>query len=135
MHSIKNYIIIDDDFFYITISSIALKRALGDVKIKSFTEPEAGLEYFQNEYNRNLKPAVLLLDINMPTLTGWEFMEEYERFSEEVKKNITVYIVSSSIDQYDKDKAKANKYIRGFISKPLDQETILSIAGMLQHHN
>jgi len=55
-------------------------------------------------------------------------MEQYEKFSEEVKNQISIYILSSSVDPRDKDKAEANKYIKGFISKPLEEETVLSIA-------
>ena len=64
----------------------------------------------------------------MPSITGWEFLDQYEKFSEDVKKQISIYILSSSVDPRDKDKAEANKYIKGFISKPLDKAMILSIA-------
>ncbi len=107
-----------------------LKNLFGEVDIKTFTVPEEGLVFIENEYMTNLEPAILFLDINMPTLTGWEFMDRYEKFSEEVKKQISIYILSSSVDQRDKDKAKANQYIKDFISKPLKRETILSISGV-----
>ena len=100
------------------------------MEIKTFEVPEEALAFIQNEYSTKSAPTVLFLDINMPTLTGWEFLEEYEKFSEEVKSQINIYILSSSVDLRDKDKEKGNKYIKGFISKPLDHETILSVAGI-----
>jgi hypothetical protein len=56
-------------------------------------------------------------------------MEEYEKFNDAIKNQISVYIVSSSVDYRDKDKAQANKNIKGFISKPVEQEAILLVAG------
>ena len=130
MNTVRKYIIVDDDSFNNTICNIILKNILDEVDIKTFTVPEEGLVFIENEYMTNLEPTILFLDINMPTLTGWEFMERYEKFSEEVKKQISIYILSSSVDQRDKDKAKANQYIKDFISKPLKRETILSISGV-----
>lgn len=130
MNTVRKYIIVDDDPFNNTLCSMILKNFLGEVDIKTFTVPEEGLAFIENEYMTNLEPVILFLDINMPTLTGWEFIEQYEKFSEEVKKQISIYILSSSVDQRDKDKAKANQYIKDFISKPLKRETILSISGI-----
>jgi len=129
MSTIQKYILVDDDPFNNIISNIEIESALGKVDIISFEIPEEGLAFIEREYKRTLMPTILFVDINMPTITGWEFMEQYEKFSEEIKRQISVYIVSSSLDPGDVDKADANKYIKGFISKPLNHEMILSIAG------
>ncbi|MEP6596489.1 MAG: response regulator [Ginsengibacter sp.] len=129
MRTIRKYIVVDDDPTNNEICNIMLEMVLGKVDIRTFQVPEEGLAFIQKEYSKTLKPAILLLDINMPTLTGWQFMEYYKKFPETVKKQISIYILSSSVDKRDKDKAKANQGIKGFISKPLDQKTILSIAG------
>ena len=129
MSTLRKYIIVDDDPTNNMICSIMLEMVLGEVDVKTFEFPEEGLAFIQNEYIKTLEPTVLFLDINMPTLTGWEFMEQYEKFSKEIKKQISVYILSSSVDGRDRDKAETHKHIKGFISKPLDKETILSIAG------
>jgi len=119
------YILVDDDSFNNMICRMIIEDTLGEVEINEFTEPEEGLSFIQE----NIKsPAILFLDINMPTLTGWEFLVLYDKFSEEVKRHISVYILSSSLDWRDMDKAKANKYVKGFLSKPLEAETVISIA-------
>ena len=130
MSAIRKYIIVDDDPFNNILCKMQIEITLGDVDIKTFEIPEEGLAFIQNDYIKNLEPIILFLDINMPTLTGWEFMEEYEKFSDEVKEQIRIFILSSSVDPRDKDKAEANKYIKGFISKPLDRETILAITAV-----
>ena len=129
MKPVQLYILIDDDAINNMLCTISMKRCLGEnIEVKSFTEPEEGLEFMQKEFPNILQPAVLLLDVNMPTMSGWEFMNEFENFPEGVKKNISVYILSSSIDEQDKQKANADKNITGFISKPLTQEILVSIS-------
>ena len=130
MKTNRKYIIVDDDPFNNIICKMMMHNTLGGVDIKTFEKPEEGLAFIKNECAKSSTPTVLFLDTNMPTLTGWEFMEQYEKFNEEVKNQISVYIVSSSLDPRDIDKANGNKYIKGFISKPLNREMILSIAGV-----
>ena len=128
MNSIVNYIIVDDDPFNNMLCRMQLEITLGNVRIETFEIPEEALAFIENEYSRDAGRAILFLDINMPSITGWEFMEHYEKFSEKVKKQITIYLLSSSVDLRDKDKADDNKFIKGFMSKPLQSEQILSIA-------
>lgn len=130
MSADMKFILVDDDSFTNILHDIVLKDALGeDVNIETFTEPEKGLEFIQNNYGENSGHTVLFLDINMPKISGWEFLVRYEAFSEAIKAPINIYIVSSSFDRHDRDKAEANKNVKGFISKPLTTEVILSIAG------
>lgn len=121
------YVIVDDDPFNNMICSMIIKDALGEeAEVKAFTKPEEGLLFIKENIQG---PTILFLDINMPTLSGWEFLEQYDAFGDDVKMHIVVYILSSSLDRRDKDKAATNKYVRGFISKPIDFETIVAIAG------
>jgi CheY-like chemotaxis protein len=128
MNSIRNYIIVDDDPFNNMLCRMQLEITMGEVDIQTFEIPEEALAFIEGEFCKELKPAVLFLDINMPTITGWEFMEQYEKFSATVKEQISIYLLSSSVDSRDKEKAEHNKFIKGFMSKPLQSEQILSIA-------
>jgi len=119
------YILVDDDEFNNVICRMIIEDTLGEVDITEFTEPEKGL-LFIRENTKN--PTILFLDINMPVLTGWDFLEHFDKFSEAVKKQVAIYILSSSLDWRDRDKANANKYVKGFLSKPLEPETIVAIA-------
>jgi response regulator RpfG family c-di-GMP phosphodiesterase len=123
----RKYIIVDDDPFNNILSNLALEAAFGAVDIKTFSRPEEGLAYIAGHYPERPEPTILFLDINMPTLTAWEFLEEFEKFSTKVKEQFQVYILSSSVDHRDKDKAIKNKLVRGFISKPLEKEAILEL--------
>jgi two-component SAPR family response regulator len=124
------FILVDDDAFTNMVHNIIIKDALGEeVVVETFTDPAEGLEFIEKEYAGNSGHTILFIDINMPQINGWEFLEQYENFSEQVKMQINIYILSSSLDWRDKDKAAANKTVKGFISKPLDFETIKEIAG------
>jgi response regulator RpfG family c-di-GMP phosphodiesterase len=128
MSVVLKYILVDDDNFSNLISTMIIEDALETVEITAFTEPEKGLEFIKKTYTKNSDHTILFLDINMPMINGWEFLDQYEKFSEEVKMHINIYMLSSSVDHRDKNKADANPYVKGFISKPLDFEIVTSIS-------
>lgn len=130
MSTVRKYILVDDDNFNNILSTMLIESALGKVEIISFQVPEKALAFIQNEYIASLASTILFLDINMLTLTGWEFMDEYEKFSDIIKKQISIYMLTSSVDERDREKAKVYKYIKGFLSKPLDEEVILSLSAV-----
>ena len=74
-------------------------------------------------------PDVILLDLNMPVMDGWEFLEEFIKI--ESDKPITIYIVSSSIDPGDINKAKSYDNVSNYIVKPI---TIEALKTVLQNH-
>ena len=128
MISKPKYIIVDDDLFSNVLSNRVIKKAFAETDVITFNIAEEGLAYIQNKPRDSFGSTILLLDINMPTITGWEFLEQFEKFGHEIQPPISIYMFSSSINQHDKDKANTNKFIKGFISKPLKIETIAATA-------
>ena len=63
--------------------------------------------------------TILLLDINIPQMTGWQFLEWFDNAPADIKNSITIYMVSSSIDPGDIERANTNPYIKEFLIKPL----------------
>jgi CheY-like chemotaxis protein len=120
------FILIDDDAACNMISRFTLRKAIADVTIDVFTEPEKGLEFIQKNYNEQDvdRPTVLFLDINMPSMTGWEFLDQYATLGEHVHRNFTIYMLTSSIDTRDKEKAANSPFVAGFLSKPLSVEKL-----------
>jgi CheY-like chemotaxis protein len=104
-----------------------LQKTLIDVQIKTFTLPSEGLLFIKNKYQASTNHTVLFLDLNMPEFTGWEFLKKFEKLNEKIKDKVSIYLLSSSVIKSDWDKAEANKYVKGFVSKPLYRETIISI--------
>ena len=111
-------LLIDDDASNNLISKLILKKVIPEAQIISYTDPEAGVKYLRAELTENLQPVTLMLDINMPVLNGWDVLELTKDFPEEIKKLLTVYIVSSSVDPVDKEKAALSPLVKFYIEKP-----------------
>jgi len=128
MNAGLKYILIDDDDLCNEVSRMVLEDAFGEADIKAFTRPEKALEFIEKEYKKNSGSTILFLDINMPGIDGWQFLDRYDKLSEKIKRQINIYMLSSSIDRADRDKAVANRNVEGFISKPLDFEIVTALS-------
>lgn len=97
--------------------------------ILTFTNAAQGFEYIQSQYaaNRDETQTVLLLDINMPVMSGWEFLERFDNLGEDVKKRFKIIILSSSVDERDKERSYANKNVNAFMVKPLVRDNVVDI--------
>lgn len=121
----RHFIIIDDDPTNNMICILCIKMVFADAEVTTFTDPRAGLAYVDEEFSRDDSPeAVLFLDINMPYLTGWDFLSQFDTLSETHKKKITIYMLSSSIDQRDISRANENPHVIQFLSKPLNKQKV-----------
>ena len=76
----------------------------------------------------NQHPDLIFLDIEMPLMDGWDFMNHIESLMKEHSLvDIKIYIVSSSISHEDFEKAESNKNVLGYYSKPIKAEEITAI--------
>ncbi|HEX3386887.1 MAG TPA: response regulator, partial [Mucilaginibacter sp.] len=86
------------------------------------------LDYIEENGNKPEKlPDVILLDLNMPMFTGWDFLERMQAISSAVKKNIKVHVLTSSVRVEDSEHAEQYPFVRSVISKPLTPNTIEKI--------
>lgn len=131
MNTFCSFMIIDDDAMNNFICKAAIKNVVKDAHLISFEKPVEALEYIKTNFSTD-KPAktYMLLDINMPILTGWEFLEELEKNHPELLPGFLIYILSSSIDVRDIKRAEANPNVVDFLSKPLTKEAINRIVGV-----
>lgn len=121
--------IVDDDAIYQIIVNKIIQRSEMFSAISSFKNGKDAIDNLHNalENNTNL-PDIILLDINMPIMDGWEFMEEIGLIKPKLPKEIVVYIVSSSIALEDKNKSKTYENILGYLSKPINVNDLVLIA-------
>jgi CheY-like chemotaxis protein len=118
--------IIDDDPIFV----FALKKNLLKIKdFESILNIQNGQEAIDNLVGINDKnqsfPDLIFLDLNMPMLDGWQFLDELESCS--FKNKLNIYIVSSTIDERDLEKAKEYATVKRFISKPIGTKDLNQI--------
>lgn len=119
--------LIDDDRIYQFTAQRILQLVNPFQKVLVFSNGKEAIDFFTQQPIRSEQlPDIIFLDINMPVMNGWEFLEAYNRVKTEFDKNISIYMVSSSVDEKDKIKSK-NFDVRDFIEKPLDKETMIEI--------
>jgi CheY-like chemotaxis protein len=112
--------LVDDD----PINNLINKRLLGKVNItENIVEFHEGEEALLKLYDVDPNQSLLIfLDINMPVLNGWEFLEKYQELH--ANRSDKIVILSSSIDYQDRFKAQGYKIVSGFLEKPLTLDKI-----------
>ena len=112
----KKVLIIDDDPIFVLIASKLIQRHFPNYLFESFNNGKIAFDYISG-LKEEEHPDWILLDINMPIMNGWEFLDELEASS--LKQNFKICMVSSSIDPSDLMKANQNSRVVKFLSKPL----------------
>ena len=122
---LKSIILIDDDESSNFLNTIFINKLNLDIDVHSFLDGQQGLDYIINKGDFDgddaiSTPCMIMLDINMPTMDGWQFIEKYEELvPKELKEQIFIVLVTISDREDDKLRAQKNIYINEFIQKPL----------------
>ncbi|MBX9734265.1 MAG: response regulator, partial [Chitinophagaceae bacterium] len=125
MHNPFIICIIDDDEVYqFTVTKNIQSQKLAK-KILVFSDGEEALQFLTaNIGDNDAVPDVIFLDINMPIMDGWQFLEKYIHLKPRIGKKVTLYMVSSSVDPADTQRAKAIEEISDYIIKPITPEQL-----------
>ena len=110
--------LIDDNTIDLLISRKLLLKYDADLEVKEFNKANEAVTLLENEQEL---PDLILLDLNMPSMNGWEFLEAIKNFSRKPK---CVYILTSSLDERDKAMSAKYEMVKGFLTKPLNNSTI-----------
>ncbi len=118
------FVIDDDEFFQFIIERILFKINPA-IKIESYNDGEEGIIAIKEKLQaRTSLPDVVLLDINMPYMNGWGFMEEFKKIEGKINKQIQIYMLTSSNDPDDLAKAKRISELSGYMVKPVTEEEL-----------
>ncbi|HEY8657499.1 MAG TPA: response regulator [Hanamia sp.] len=124
-----NYVLLVDDdddcnFFHQRL----LNKMECTEKIEIAHDGQKALDFLNSSINGlHPKPDIIFLDINMPGMGGWEFLEEYTKLDEEFKEKIVLVMLTSSLNPDDKERALSYSSVNGFINKYLDKESLNKI--------
>jgi len=125
---IRNIVLIDDSEADNFLNKRVIVKAAIAENITTFIEAKEALDYLGNKIDEGYpKPEIIFLDINMPGMSGWDFLEAYEKFEREKLANIILCMLTTSDSIYDIEKAKEYPIITDYYNKPLTQEVLTEI--------
>ena len=124
--------LIDDNEIDNLINQKMIEAASIAEHIYIHTGARSAIEFLRNlekldKETKNVMPEVIFLDIDMPLMDGFQFLDEFEKLSEETKKKCKVVMLTSSINPQDVNKSKRYSYVKKYINKPLSQDNLVNL--------
>ncbi len=125
--------LIDDNEIDNLINQKMIEAANIAETIYIHTGARSAIEFLKNvekleSGGHQLLPSIIFLDIDMPLMDGFQFLDEFEKLSEAAKTKSKVVMLTSSINPQDLNRSKKHKYVAEYINKPLSQESLMKLA-------
>lgn len=117
------FILVDDSLLDLFIHKKLITVSNLSNSIVTYDSAEDALQYLKANENI-IEESIILLDLQMPGMNGFEFVDAYAQLGSSLHSKIRIFILSSTVDQGDILKAQANPYIEDMISKPVDVITL-----------
>ncbi len=130
----NEFIIIDDDAINNTLCRKIIEKTYTDTEISDFEDAQEGYNYIVSKYSKKQdnSKAILLLDITMPVMDAWEFLDMFEQLDDNTKSRVKIHILSSSVHKEDMARAQSNKNVEYYLIKPLTKESIRLMVHVLE---
>jgi CheY-like chemotaxis protein len=128
-------LLVDDDEINNFISIKLIKKALLNTEIMACLNGKFAIDQLVEIQRKDpdKMPDYILLDINMPIMNGWEFLDEFKRLNIDSVGKCKIFIISSSVFSNDINKARSYPLVKDFISKPLNVDKIRELFTVEDH--
>ena len=135
MEKFKRIMVVDDDPVNNTIVRKLAEFTGFAEEVISFVSAVDGLDYLQQTLDKKEDlPSIIFLDIRMPIVNGWDFLERVSEMNRlQQFDNVHIYMLTSSSEQSDINKARQYKMVTDYIVKPLTQDKLASIRNKEEH--
>ena len=120
-------LLIDDDPIAIFFTERLLKHEGLSDTAASFQDPAEALDFLLKQITVGLVPQVVLLDLNMPLVSGWGFLDLLKHYEIQLQGQCLVYLLTSSTAPSDRARAEKHPLVAGLLHKPLDKLQIQQI--------
>lgn len=124
----KRFLLVDEEDIFNYLNSEVIQLVNKEYQHQSCCSGNEALEHIRKSIQEpGLMPDLILLDIRMPGMNSFEFLDELTKSGVFDQHSVAVYILSSSLDHRDMDRAKTYPVVRGFYSKPLTEEMVMEM--------
>jgi CheY-like chemotaxis protein len=127
MAKFSEVLLVEDDPITVMVCDRIIKLSSFAEKVTSCENGKIAIDFLSSLQQNNKIPAIIFLDINMPVMNGWDFLEEFEVLKQQFLELPRIYLLSSTVDPEDYKKAKNFSLVEDFISKPLSRESLQNI--------
>lgn len=126
--AIDGILLVDDDNIFRQIIKMQIERQQLVERIWDCPNGLAAIDFLEAALaSGDEVPDIIFLDLNMPVMNGWDFLEQYESVAGALKKPVDLYVLSSSISPSDIERAESNRWVRAYLTKPISNPDIARI--------
>ena len=128
----KNIMVVDDNPIDRYIAEKTIRKYHYAENVSQMSSAVEALTYLLTTDEKNMLPEIILLDINMPEMNGFEFLDKYAALPETLRNKITVFMLSTSLNEDDISTAERNPFVTKFLNKPLNEATLHTIRAIVK---
>jgi CheY-like chemotaxis protein len=121
----KTVIVIDDNEDDLLFAQISVQRCGHPANLKQFLRAQDALAFLAS--GEMVEPALVLLDINMPVMNGFDFLDAYEQLPIASRASVMVVMLTSSIDEHDRKRAFSYPSVKDYLRKPIERSQVANL--------